>query len=462
MTRTHRRLVRVAAATLAGLLVVAVAPAAQAAPGPPNAPEYWFDSWHIQQLWQRGVTGQGMTIAELDTGVNAALPELAGKVLPGQDFGRSGDGRVDRDIQAFGHGTAMASIMVGSQGLLGITGLAPGAKLLPIALPLTGTTDASSDDHLAEAIRWAVDHGGKVISMSLGGARNPSTDKVPCPAAEQAAIYYALNRGAVVLAAAGNNGLSTNAVEEPGVCLGVVAVGAVDQSGVAAPFSSRHRYLTLGAPGVDVASLSRVAGSAYAGDGTSQATAIASAVVALVWSKYPRLTGRQVVARVLATLDQHRTSRDPRIGYGVLNAYRAVTGAVAAGAPDPVYTAAAPFQARAQAFARAGRAAPPPQAFAARTSLGRFSIGTAPRLLVPQVLGGLAVAAGGLLALIALLAGVALRRGRRGPDPVARAAEHVSAARDAVRPRPWPSDNPRVWPEPGPLPPNNEPGPFVQ
>jgi subtilisin family serine protease len=435
---------RMVAASVAGLLVTA-GPPAQAAPGPPTAPEYWFDTWHISDLWQRGVQGQGVTIAEIDTGVNARLPALAGKVLPGKDFGRPGDGRVDRDVNSFGHGTAMASIMVGGEGLLGITGLAPRAKLLPVAVPISGTTDASPFDHLAEAIRWGVDHGAKVISMSLGGARNPSTDKQPCPSAEQSAIYYALQRGAVVLAAAGNNGLSTSPVEEPGVCLGVVAVGAVDRNGAVASFSSRHRYLTLGAPGVDIASLSRVAGSAFAGNGTSQATAIASAAVALVWSKYPTLTGRQVVARVLATLDRRRAHRDPGIGFGVLNAYRAVTAAVPADAANPVYAAAAPFQAREQAFAKAARAAPPAPAFAPRASLGRFSIGQAPRVLVAPVLAGLGVAGAGLLALIMLLTGAVRRRARaHRRDPMQAAAEHVSALRDAM-----PA-------EPG------EPGPFVR
>jgi subtilisin family serine protease len=447
---------RTVAAIAAGLLFATAAPAAHGAPGPANAPEYWFDNWHVNDLWHSGVRGQGITIAEIDTGVNAGLPELAGRVVPGRDFGAGGDGRVDRDVKDFGHGTAMASIMVGRPGLLGITGLAPDAKVLPVALPLTGTTDAAPDDHLAEAIRWAVDHGGKVISMSLGGARDPSTDKVPCPVAEQSAIYYALSHGAVLLAAAGNNGLSTNAVEEPGVCLGVVAVGAVDQAGTAAAFSSRHRYVTLGAPGVAVASLSRTRGSAFAGDGTSQATAIASAAFALVRSKYPRLSGSEVVARVLATLDQHHPRRDPGVGYGVLDAYRAVTEAVPASAPDPVAAAAEPFRAREQAF-RAAAVAPPAPAAAPRQSLGRFSIGNAPRLFVPQVLTGIAIAAAGLIALIALAVSAGLRR-RRRPDPMLAAAEAVAARRDAMPPLAdgdaliWRDVSAPPKPKPGPSP----------
>ncbi|MEP7020423.1 MAG: S8 family serine peptidase [Pseudonocardiales bacterium] len=432
---------RTAALLVAGLLLLSAAPAS-ATPGPPDAPEYWFDTWNIEQLWQSGVRGQGITIAEVDTGVNANLPELTANVLPGKDFGHTGDGRVDREVNQFGHGTAMASIMVGRRGLLGISGLAPSAKLLPIAVPLAGTTNAAANDHLAEAIRWAVDHGGRVISMSLGATRSPDDVSVPCPAAEQAAVYYAISKGAVLLAAAGNHGLGTNAVEEPGVCLGVISVGASDQTGAVADFSSRHRYLTLVAPGVNIASLSRVSGSAYSGDGTSQATAIASAVVALVWSKYPKLTGAQIVTRVLATLDQHRTRRDTRVGFGVINAYRAVTARLPVSAANPVYTAAAPFLDRDRAFAKAASAATPPRAAADRAPTGRFSIGHAPRLFVAQVLGGIAVGVLGLLALIALVVAASVREGRRRHVPEVSVIEQLLALRNAM---PTAPDGSGLW-----------------
>jgi subtilisin family serine protease len=417
MTRAARSVVEASLALLAaGALLFAAAPAS-ATPGPSNAPEYWFDAWHVTQLWQGGARGQGVTIAEIDTGVNASLPELVGNVLTGQDFGQPGDGRVDREVNEFGHGTAMASIMVAQPGILGITGIAPDARVLPIAVPLTGTTDAGGDDHLAQAIRWAADHGSKIISMSLGGTRRPATDSVPCPEDEQAAVYYALQKGAVLLASAGNAGLTGSAVEEPGVCLGVISVGAVDQNNLVADFSSRHPYLTLTAPGVNVPSLGRVLGSAYAGDGTSQATAIASAALALVWSRYPKLSARQVVGRVLATLDRHSTTRDPAYGYGIVNAYRAVTASVPLNAPNPVYSFADPFMARVAGFAQAARPPPPPAA-APTKSVGTFSIGNAPRLLVPRLLAGLGAAVGGLVVLIVLVVVGRVRRRRRlNPPP---------------------------------------------
>ncbi len=404
---------RAVLAAAVGGLILAIAPApAAAAPGPANAPEYWFDRWQVPSLWESGARGQGIIIGEIDTGVSADVPELAGRVLPGIDLGAGGDGRVDREINAFGHGTAMASIMVARPGLFDITGLAPGAKILPIAVPLTGTTDADQPDKLPDAIRYAADHHAKIISMSLGGKRSPRVDSQPCNDDEQAAIYYALRKGAIVLASVGNNGPTKNTIEDPAVCLGVVSVGAVDASGTVASFSSRAPYLTLVAPGVDVPSLGRVPGEAYSGDGTSQATAITSAVAALVWSKFPDLSARQVVTRLVATLDGRRTTPSRAYGYGHLDAYRAVTASVPSSAPNPVFDAVAPFLDRdARLRQNAARKAPPPAA-PRLGSTGRYVVGRAPRF-TGKVLGGAAVAGTGLLLLLGLLIGGVRGRRRR-------------------------------------------------
>ena len=456
---------RRALALLAGLLALLVAAPAAATPGPPSAPEYWFDDWQVPRIWAGGAQGQGVTIAEIDTGVNAGLAELSGRVLKGKDFGVGGDGRTDRELDAFGHGTAMASIMVARPGLLDITGLAPDARILPIAVPLRGTTDAGRADRLPDAIRWAADHHARVISMSLGGKRSPKYDTQSCSDDEQAAIYYALRKGALVLASVGNTGPRHNAVEDPAVCLGVVAVGAVDSSGNVAHFSTRQPYVTLVAPGVDVPSLGRVSGQAYAGDGTSQATAIASAVAALVWSKYPDLSARQVVARLLATLDAHRSRPSPAYGYGRLDAYRAITADVPDSAPNPVYAAAAPFLAREAALGRDRLPDPPAPAVTKTRSTGSYVVGNAPRV-TGDVVTGIVLAGVGLVALAGLgVVGVRGRRRRRAtpgvlwtaPVPGWPAAEYQSAYQAAWPP---PSEGwappPEAWAPPPPDPPAAE------
>jgi subtilisin family serine protease len=422
-------------------LVVGAGQPAGATPGPADAPEYWFDSWNVQSMWDSGVRGQGVTIAEIDTGVNADVPELRGRILDGTDLGASGNGHVDREVDQFGHGTAMASIMVARPGLLDITGLAPGAKILPIAVPLNGTTDADQPDEVPQAIRYAADHHAKIISMSLGGKRSPSFDSTPCSEDEQSAVYYALRKGALVIASVGNTGPKKNTIEDPGVCLGVMSVGAVDAAGTVASFSARQPYLTLVAPGVDIPSLSRVSGQAYSGDGTSQATALTSAAAALVWSRYPKLSARAVATRLIATLDDHRSKPSDAYGYGVLDAYRAVTAHVPANAPNPVFDAAAPFMAREDALAKSKLTPPKPAAKPIGTT-GSYTVTSSPRLRTTQVLAGAAMAGAALLLLLVLLGfGV---RGRRRRRRLALAIRPAMAL-------PWPMGPPPEWTPPPPV-----------
>ena len=410
-------------AALGVLFLLGAAPPAAATPGPPDAPEYWFDSWQLPTLWAGGARGQGVTIAEIDTGVNAQLPELSGRILPGADLGLGGNGHIDREKDEFGHGTAMASIMVARPGLLGITGIAPAARVLPVAVPLNGTTDAGRPDKVAQAIRYAADHHAKIISMSLGGKRTPGVDDKPCKDSEQAAIYYALRKGALVVASVGNTGPHRNTIEDPGVCLGVISVGAVDATGTVASFSAREPYLTLVAPGVNIPSLSRVAGQAYSGEGTSQATAITSAVAALVWSRYPSLDARGVSARILATLDARRAKPSPDYGYGLLDAYRAVTASVPATAPSPVYTAVAPFMSRVDALNVHPPQRPAPAPARSGPPPGTFHVGAVSRLTTVPVLAGIAMSAAGVVALLVLLGfGIRARRRRRAAAALAAAA----------------------------------------
>ncbi len=419
-----RRLL-IAAALAIGVVSATALPAA-AAPGPADSPQWWFDTWNLPSLWAAGARGQGIVIAEIDTGVNGALRELTGNLLPGTDFGDPGhDGQTDHELNAFGHGTAMASLMVGRPGVYGLSGAAPDAKLLPIAVPIRGTDDARAvgSDQVPQAIRWAADHNGKIISLSLGGRRSADRDELACPQDEQDAITYAISKGSVVVAASGNSGEEGSPVEDPGVCLGVVSVGAVDADGQVASFSSRHPYLTLTAPGVAIPSLGRVPGAAYVGDGTSQATALTSAALALVWSKYPQLSGRDVVARVLATLDHRSATSDPAYGYGTVDPRAAITATLTSSLPNPVFAALDPFVARAQA--QAAVATPPAAVVVQPRPAGQVAIGPAPGSvpgagIVGIVLGGL-----GVLALVVLMVvGVRVRRQHRAtltgitPPPV--------------------------------------------
>ena len=441
---------RKAAAALMFLGLLCWSAAAGAVPGPPDAPEYWFATWHVPELWHSGARGQGITIAEIDTGVNAALPELRGRILAGRDYGDTGNGQVDHQIDTFGHGTGMASIMVARPGVLNITGLAPDAKILPVSVPLAGTTTQDQPDQVPAAIRYAANHGAKIINMSLGGVRKPSVDSEACPSAEQAAIYYALRKGALLVASVGNTGPTHNTVEDPAVCLGVIAVGAIDAGGVVAGFSARVPYVTLVGPGVNVPSLGRIPGQAFAGEGSSQAAALTSATAALVWSAHPELDARGVATRIIATLDDRREKPDPAYGYGELNAYRAVTADVPADTPNPVFDAVAPFLARLAAERDAGPAKPPPPAATHPAQLGEIVVGTRP-WLTPQIALGIALAAAGLL--LTSGSGLVLLRSRPmayrpQPGPPRRRPQPTPPRRPVPGPPRRPS--PGLWQRPRP------------
>lgn len=406
---------RVGLVAVVTVLLFGVAAPAMATPGPPGHGEWWFDTWHVQQLWAEGADGHGVTIGEIDTGVNGNLPELSANLLPGTDFGSDGgDGRTDRDTDPFGHGTAMASLMIAHSGVDNILGIAPAAQVLPIAVPIAGTDDNAGDManvYLLQAIRWAADHGAKIINLSLGAPRDAEDGTRTCPKQEQDTIDYVLSKGAIVVASGGNSGTDGSPIEEPSVCLGVVSVGAVDSNGSVPPFSSRHPYLTVTAPGVNIPTISKVPGDAFYGDGTSQAAALTSAGLALIWSKYPTLTASQVVARLLATVDGKRAVRDQAAGYGSIDIGRAVDTNVPTDAPDPVYAGVQPFLARDR---EANAPTPnPPSAPHHGTLTGNVTVTKPPSLWTTgQGLGGLVAAALGLAAVVALI--VIRRRGAPG------------------------------------------------
>jgi subtilisin family serine protease len=377
---TARRLLAAAGAVVSIVtLSVPVLPAAAAVPGPAEAPEWWFDSWHVDSLWAAGADGRGITVAVVDTGVQASLPELSGRVLPGADFiGNGSDGRTDYDGDAFSHGTAMASIIVARRGFGNIEGLAPAAKILPLSVPLRGVVRKGTPtaNPTATAINYAADHGAKIISMSLGGVRDEADDGPdPCPDTVQQAVLHALEKGALVVAASGNSGDDGSPVEEPGVCLGVVSVGAVNQQLAVPTFSSRHPYLTVSAPGDNIPTLSR--DSAYIGEGTSQATAMTSAALALIWSKYPTETNRQVLTRLLSTAtDRGPKGRDSAYGVGIINPQAAIATKLVATAPNVVLDGVQPLLTQLSAIAKTPKAVP--VAGKSTAPLGQFSIGKAP------------------------------------------------------------------------------------
>ncbi|WKX74510.1 type VII secretion-associated serine protease mycosin [Streptomyces sp. XD-27] len=263
--------------------------------------EWALDAIHARDAW-RTTKGDGVTVAVLDTGVDGEHPDLKGQVLPGKDLIGFGAERGDRAWAR--HGTAMAGIIAGrghgAAGGDGVVGVAPEARILPVRVILEDSDPArkkargARGSALADGIRWAADHGADVINLSLG---DDSASAHP-ERAEDAAVQYALAKGVVVVASAGNGGEKGDRVSYPAAYPGVIAVTAVDRYGTRAAFSTRRWYATVCAPGVDVV-IADPDRRYYQGWGTSAAAAFVSGAAALVRSAHPDLSPAQV-KRLLA------------------------------------------------------------------------------------------------------------------------------------------------------------------
>ncbi|MCP2337496.1 S8 family serine peptidase [Actinomadura rupiterrae] len=335
---------RLTAAVLAGTAAINSPVPAGAAALSPRPDEWWFRTWSIQDKIWPTTRGAGVTIAVLDYGVNAKLPELSGAVVPGVDLiDQSTDGRVDLDSESPGHGTAMTVQMVGrGGGATGYVGIAPESKVLPIRVPVS-TLDG---DVLAKAITTAVDRGAKVINMSFGQTSSTFLP-VHCSPQLAPAIGYALEHDAVLVASAGNDGNADNAPEQPASCPGVLAVGGVTKNLTPWKKTQRQNYVTLAAPGADTTLVDKH-GVPHSGAGTSSASALTSAAVALIRAANPTMPARTVVQRLFATA---RPVGGPgwndRTGFGWLDLAAAIDPRhhpVSASSPNPLYDAYAHWQ----------------------------------------------------------------------------------------------------------------------
>ncbi|MFI1203568.1 S8 family peptidase [Streptomyces sp. NPDC020883] len=309
MTNRFRRAATALAATGLGVLLAGTTVTTAAAATPP--------SWETQALGLDAAhtiaQGDGITVAVLDSGVQANHPVLSGRVTTGPDF--FNDGLQPGDPHWGAHGTEMAS---------DVLKVAPQAKILSVRVL------DDSDDHqgqqrennpLANGINYAVDHGANVISMSLGGELwgNYNEDEVE-------ALARAANKGIPVIASAGNEGQEFNDASFPAGYAGVIAVAATQKNGSRADFSTVRTYNSVAAPGVDITSAKNTGGFTTS-TGTSPAAALTSGVVALMLSHNHQLTPAQVRQILTSTAHHPSGGRNPLVGAGVINAVAAVQGA---------------------------------------------------------------------------------------------------------------------------------------
>ena len=254
-------------------------------------------------------SGAGITVGVVDTGVDATHPDLQGQLLPGYDFLNDDANPADDN----GHGTRMTGI-VGAlcDNAEGVCGVAPGVKVLPVkALDAQGYGPYSA---VANGIIYAVDHGARVINLSLVGT-------APSPIL-QAAVDYASAHDAVLVAAAGNYG--TDAPGYPAASNGAVAIAAINDADAHPQFSNYGAWVSVAAPGVDL--VTTTMGGDYASStGTSPAAAFSSGVFALLLSANPTMSRSEAIQRVqTGAVDLGTTGWDPYFGWGRVDAYAAL------------------------------------------------------------------------------------------------------------------------------------------
>ncbi|WP_344921240.1 S8 family serine peptidase [Streptosporangium oxazolinicum] len=327
------RVVPVVLAVLAVPAVLAPAPAARADDVRDSQREV-LRTLDLPAAW-RISEGRGVTVAVLDSGVDRDHRDLTGSVIEGKDFTAGANPPGVSPLRL--HGTYMASLIAGHGhgpgGADGVIGVAPRAKVLSVRVILEDeepgfrefNTAERYENVVARGIRHAVDHGADVINMSIS--------KELATREERSAIRYAISKGVVLVAAAGNEGAEEPdssgyaPYSYPAAFPGVVSVAATDRGLRRASFSNRNPSVLVAAPGVDI--LGAGPGDEYwVGRGTSQATALVSGVAALIKARYPRMSPVLVVQAITAGATRRPTGGyDTGTGFGVVNATRALAAA---------------------------------------------------------------------------------------------------------------------------------------
>jgi type VII secretion-associated serine protease mycosin len=283
----------------------------------PNDSEYVAgQQWGLTQIkaeqaWDITTGSSDIIIALLDTGVATDHPDL-GKFVPGYDF-------VNNDSDPYddhGHGTYTAGIAAAqTNNGQGVAGVAWGARIMPVKV--LGARGQGSEEAIGVGIRWAVDHGARIISMSLGGDEDSPVMRD--------AVQYASDHNVLIVASAGNT--PDGKPNYPAAYDPVLAVGASGRNDTYTGFSSWGPYVDVTAPGVGILSTAWDNGTlTYEyGNGTSASCPFVSGVAALIWSVNPNLTAAQVKQIIEdSSDDQGDPGWDEHYGYGRLNALRAV------------------------------------------------------------------------------------------------------------------------------------------
>ena len=301
----------------------------------PNDPEVSLRQWNLDPInayeaWDISRGTHDVVVAVLDTGIDWTHPDLAANMwndssgYHGYNFISNNHVPMDDNINSYNavgewdsntytyHGTHVAGV-VGAviNNNIGVAGI---AQVRLMAVKVMNDSGEGTDATVASGIRWAVDNGANIVTMSLG-VDGPSTTL-------QNQIAYASQNGVVTVAASGNGGASM--VSYPAAYPSVIAVGSIDSALRRATFSNFGTGLDIMAPGVQIYSTQGGGGYQYL-SGTSTAAPHIAGVVALMLSVNPALTPTEVGSVINATAtDISRVGYDTATGWGIVDAFRAV------------------------------------------------------------------------------------------------------------------------------------------
>lgn len=255
------------------------------------------------QVWPQS-TGEGVKIAVLDTGCDLFHPDLRDNLGEGKNI-------LDPHLPPFddhGHGTHISGIIAAVKNNFGVVGAAPKAKIYPVKV-----LNRHGEGYFADVIRglqWCLEHNIKIINLSFGS-------NAPSQALHEA-IHQVTKKGAIVVAAAGNDG-TRQSVDYPAAYPEVVAVGATHEKDGLAPFSSQGTEIKLVAPGTNILS-TKSGGSFWRLSGTSMAAPHVSGAAALLWSLAPNHSANQVLRILYSTAEKLPSLSSEQQGSGLVRA----------------------------------------------------------------------------------------------------------------------------------------------
>jgi subtilisin family serine protease len=268
--------------------------------------QWYISNTKFDQVWSKFTKNEFVKVALIDSGIATDQPDLQGQVLNGYDFVNRDDDPTDDN----GHGTFVAGIIAANSNNIGIKGLYEFAQIIPVKV--IDENGFGTYEDTASGIIYAVDNGAKIINLSIGGYGYSLL--------LQDAIDYAFEKGCIIVAAGGNDGVEQKIY--PAAYPNVIGVAALNSDGQVWSSSNSGRHIDVSAPGENILSTGLDGNYIYA-SGTSGSAAIVSALAAMLVSEKPDLSSF-FIERLIIQSSEAIEEIDKKFRNGKINALAAL------------------------------------------------------------------------------------------------------------------------------------------